>query len=173
MTERLKKCAICAELFALSEFSRACRKSGVRAGEVSYASYCRACSAAYSKKVREKQLAPDGTVSIKVIATKQASRCKYGRNGTAWHGESDITAAYLEQLWEAQQGCCAVSGLLLSRKREPLSPFTASLDRIDNSKGYLMGNVRWVVYGVNALKGTGSDSDLIKIAQSIVTKSRT
>jgi hypothetical protein len=37
---------------------------------------------------------------------------------------------------------------------------TASLDRIDNKKGYIKGNVRWVLLGINYMKNRHSDEDL-------------
>lgn len=43
----------------------------------------------------------------------------------------------------------------------------ASLDRIDNSKGYLKGNVRFVSMMANLARSTFSDNELIRFCKSV------
>lgn len=76
-----------------------------------------------------------------------------------------ITIEYAWELFEKQQGRCALSGVPItleesvrSRLQEPDSE-TASLDRIDSSQGYLVGNVQWVHKTVNRMKMHMSDED--------------
>jgi hypothetical protein len=67
--------------------------------------------------------------------------------------EVDISKEYVFDLFLKQNGKCALSGLpitLPKRWRERLQ--TASLDRIDNNLGYVMGNVQWVHKHVNVMK---------------------
>ncbi len=56
-------------------------------------------------------------------------------------------------VFEEQNGKCPMTGVamkLRTQKREELSsPESASLDRIDNNKGYVKGNVRFVTYMYN------------------------
>lgn len=69
----------------------------------------------------------------------------------------DIDRDYLTQVWYSQQGRCAVSGVAMqteSGTRENKNPYRASLDRIDNSQGYVIGNVRFVCHWVNNAKST-------------------
>lgn len=83
----------------------------------------------------------------------------------------NITKEYLQELY-FEQGCkCPISGrdfvLTLSEefKTHPDSP---SLDRVDNDKGYVQGNVRFVTYQVNtALNQFGEDS-LIELCKNIL-----
>jgi len=46
---------------------------------------------------------------------------------------------------------------------------SASLDRIDSSKGYIQGNVQFVAYGINLAKNNFSDADVISFLDSIHT----
>ncbi|MEX0597056.1 MAG: hypothetical protein WD512_11205 [Candidatus Paceibacterota bacterium] len=59
--------------------------------------------------------------------------------------EIDIKFAW--ELFLKQNRKCALSGIELTFK-----PKTASLDRIDNSKGYLENNVQWVHKDINRMK---------------------
>jgi hypothetical protein len=65
----------------------------------------------------------------------------------------EISMNYVWELYKKQNGICALSGVKLSM---PLShrdkSYTASLDRIDSSKGYIEGNVQWVHKDVNIMK---------------------
>lgn len=74
------------------------------------------------------------------------------------HGwEFDLTREYLIELWNKQEGKCARSGVPMqieSGTRENKNPYRASLDRIDNNKGYIKGNVRFTTHWVNNAKST-------------------
>jgi hypothetical protein len=45
---------------------------------------------------------------------------------------------------------------------------SASVDRIDNSKGYTQDNCRLILYGLNALKNTGTDEEMYMIAEALI-----
>lgn len=47
---------------------------------------------------------------------------------------------------------------------------TASLDRIDSSKGYIPGNVQWVHKDVNKMKLALSEKRLLELCTLIVQK---
>lgn len=67
-----------------------------------------------------------------------------------------IDIDYAWSLYEAQKGRCRLSGakLYLAKSSKDLlnGKNTASLDRIDSSKGYEAGNVQWVHVIVNYMK---------------------
>lgn len=68
--------------------------------------------------------------------------------------EFNITPEYISDLYKKQNHLCALSGIKLEfaphyRKR---SDQTASLDRIDNNKGYIKDNLHWVHKEVNFMK---------------------
>jgi hypothetical protein len=66
----------------------------------------------------------------------------------------DLDKQYLDQLFQNQNGRCALTGELLwfvkTAKNHQYQ--NASLDRIDSNQGYIKGNVQWVVKEVNMLK---------------------
>lgn len=78
----------------------------------------------------------------------------------------------LRSLWEAQKGCCDVSGLVFNDERHEgafvKTPFAASLDRIDSSKGYIAGNVRLVCMAANFALNEWGDDVLRRLAHGVV-----
>lgn len=81
----------------------------------------------------------------------------------------DVSIDYIWNLFLKQDRKCALSGLELSfrnkifnKKNISKIEQTASLDRIDSTKGYIEGNVQWVHKILNYMKLDLSDSDFIK-----------
>jgi hypothetical protein len=79
-----------------------------------------------------------------------------------------ISMEYAWNLFQKQKGKCALSGvdMLLDpswgkNTKMGQSKHTASLDRIDSSKGYIEGNVQWVHKAVNKMKSNLLESDFI------------
>lgn len=80
-----------------------------------------------------------------------------------------LTATDLLELHAAQSGRCAVTDVELTRTYgEGRVATNSSVDRIDGSKGYFKDNVRLVCDRVNAMRGAGSDCELVKWARSVV-----
>jgi len=91
-----------------------------------------------------------------------------------WRGHGDLSLTYfgqlkrnakardisfdvsIEQLWELfvkQNGKCALTGINLNLTKKRSDPnTTASVDRIDSSKPYVVGNVQWVHKDINLMK---------------------
>ena len=65
----------------------------------------------------------------------------------------DIDIEYANNLFKQQNQKCALTNqtLYFATRNEDKSP-TASLDRIDNTQGYVEGNVQWVHKHINRLK---------------------
>lgn len=63
---------------------------------------------------------------------------------------------------------CALSGLPFDFNTGGImSPYSPSLDRIDQSKGYTEDNTQVILQGINGLKLTGTNEDVITIAKAI------
>jgi len=83
----------------------------------------------------------------------------------------DLDWNYLVSLWYSQKGLCAKTGVPMTGKsgsQKSKNPYRASLDRIDNSKGYVKGNVRFVTHWYNNAKSTWSDEVFDDFVTNIV-----
>ena len=89
-------------------------------------------------------------------------------------GKTDITVEFLKQLWEEQRGICPFTGwkLLLPRNNKDTgngnSIYRASLDRINNSKGYIEGNVRFVAIIANYCRNNFTDNEVKLFCKAVV-----
>lgn len=101
---------------------------------------------------------------------KYLALCEYRGQKKKYGCNLDLQ--FLKQLWEDQNGICPISGakLILSlntSKSLPKNPYNASLDRIDNSLGYLKGNVRFISYMANIGKQLFTDQQLIDFCKTV------
>lgn len=84
--------------------------------------------------------------------------------------EFDVSIEYLWNLYQKQQGKCALTGLPICFGRLFIRhETTASPDRIDNSKGYVEGNIRWVLKDINMIRGDYNTDYFIRLC-SLVAK---
>ncbi len=81
--------------------------------------------------------------------------------------EFDITVKYIWYLFVKQNSQCKISGSHIDFSSNRNIKSTASLDRIDSSKGYIKGNVQWVHKRINIMKGTLSDIEFINWCKKI------
>lgn len=77
-----------------------------------------------------------------------------------------ITKEYAWGLFVKQDRKCALSGIELCISGT-YQYNTASIDRIDSSKGYEIGNIQWVHKHVNFMKRTYSQEYFIKLCELI------
>jgi len=71
---------------------------------------------------------------------------------------------------EAQNWCCAISGLPFWFCGKQYGPTLPSIDRIDPDCDYSARNIRITLYGINSFRGRGSDEDMYLMAKAIVRK---
>lgn len=81
----------------------------------------------------------------------------------------------IQEAWNllvSQNELCALTGrrikLVPEYKARSGDPSTASLDRIDSSKGYILGNVQWVHKIVNQMKWALSSDEFLEWCDAVV-----
>lgn len=88
--------------------------------------------------------------------------------------KNDAKQFLYDLLHRKQQGRCALSGLPISiantiRGDMSRGETTASLDRIDSSKGYTRDNVQWVHKDINKMKMDLSQNAFIALCKAVAT----
>lgn len=114
---------------------------------------------------------------------------KYGKDNATWKGHKEISMRFyksiiynaqsrkldfnisIEYLWDLfikQSRLCALSGLpLVFGANNGKVEGTASLDRINSSMGYIVGNVQWVHKTVNNMKWDMSQEYFLQLCKTI------
>lgn len=77
----------------------------------------------------------------------------------------EIDVEYLEELLVKQKNKCYYSGVEM--KLHKAGKYTASLDRIDSTKGYVKGNVVFVLWIVNTMKNNLTEEEFFGLISSI------
>lgn len=80
------------------------------------------------------------------------------RRGHDW----DVSLEYLNSVYESQGKRCAYTGKLTDKISQ------LSIDRIDNNKGYIEGNIQFITNSMNTLKGQHGVDYLINMANNIL-----
>jgi len=95
------------------------------------------------------------------------TKCKTGAEtrGLQW----DLSVEAIWQIYLAQNKVCALSGMPISWA-EVGQTHTASLDRIDSSLGYTLGNVQLVHKDVNMMKQSYSNERFVELCKAVADK---
>jgi hypothetical protein len=102
------------------------------------------------------------------ISAIRSSRARAESRGI----EFTITAAWGRAVWT---GVCAITGIAFATDRSGSSgpkPFSATLDRIDQTKGYTPDNARFVLHCVNVFRGLMGDEEMLRVAKAICDANR-
>ena len=71
---------------------------------------------------------------------------------------------------------CAYSGLDIFFSRDniehTMGEYTASLDRVDNSLGYIVGNVQWLHKRINIMKGNMQEREFLDFCEAITYQNK-
>lgn len=144
----------------LSEYNR-----NIKLGRKNFC--CRSCSATYRCNLykdtpTEAQLQAQQNIKNYCQNHKdELTPFRYSfRNAKKRFKEFNLTLEDLKQIWEQQAGICPYTGLKLKLPTYTKCKniwYRASLDRIDSSKGYIVGNVQFVSTPINFMKSTMSD----------------
>lgn len=80
----------------------------------------------------------------------------------------DLTTEWAQAEWT---GRCALTNIPFRLGEQEPGPkfFSPSIDRIVPSLGYVIGNCRFVLWAVNAMKYDGTDADIYVIAEALLS----
>jgi len=137
----------------------------------------RVCACKHHNKIRPQKGNPknlsagnrrDEFKPFRYYLNKARNRDKYKKR----LDQMNLTLEYLKELWEKQKGCCVFSNnkLILPENCEgwkDISPRSASLDRINNSIGYVQGNVRYISFMANIARRNFSDNQVIDFCKKV------
>ena len=93
-----------------------------------------------------------------------------GDKGRRYPVPFEISIEYAWDLFVKQGYKCAITNLPISMGRKYANESrTASLDRIDNSLGYVSGNVQWVHRDINMMKGQFDQQYFIGMCKAVAS----
>lgn len=121
----------------------------------------KACKKCFRKRARKHK-------GYKEISSSFFSSIK--RNARVRGLEFNLKIEYLWDLFLLQGRKCAITGQKLYFKNYGSKSNTASLDRIDSTKGYNKSNVQWLHKDVNKLKMDFSQDFIINFANSVYNR---
>lgn len=177
-TTRKKVCTACNQSLFLTDFHAGC-KNPSRTWHWDH--LCKKCKAAdQRRRVKEGYQKPDRDLAGKIMDTKE-KRIVSGlfRSGGQRRRKFELTTEEVRQLVKQQTKNshlrCAVTGAILNNETNT-GPMSPSLDRIDNSKDYILGNVRitslmWNL-GSNIWEDEESERALLQMADALRRKRR-
>lgn len=161
----LYKCTKCGEVKPNKEF--ACHRKATGRGR-KYTTRCKACARAYDKITNKEE---KNRKSIQYRRKHRLYNVFSASKGNARKKEIEhnLTQSFINKLWERQKGLCYYTGkpmdLDISDGRDNSN--SISIDRVDSSRGYIIGNVvlcRWVV---NRIKNNLSIEQLLEVLEDI------
>ena len=119
---------------------------------------CKSCRTAQRNKIRNG--------SYEEYIRYAITGLKSGRRNSGLEWELSIEDAI--ELWEGQEGRCALSGNVMARHRGfGEVPFNMSIDRIDPAKGYFKNNVQLTCWEANRMKHSLSPAEFFFWIRSI------
>lgn len=109
------------------------------------------------------------------MITEDISKSAYNRLAQNAHNRGilfDVSPEYLQELFNLQSKKCALSGIDIYISKSQSNPVersknNASLDRIDSTKGYIIGNLQWVHKDINTMKMHYSQEYFINLCKMI------
>ena len=142
-----KKCGSCDNYLELGNF----RKNSSSSSGLN--SYCRVCS---SSKVEAQRYSTLESWIKTILKSKKNDKRKL---------LVDIDESYLIELWNNQQGLCYYTSIPMDWRSRKSELDSASLERIDPSAGYEVGNVVWCCFAINVMKNKSSIENFVEFVR--------
>ena len=136
--------------------------------------FSKSCGCIVSEKIGPKHHDWNGFGEISGNFWNCIQRHAIRTNGKKNKIEFSISIEYAWNLFIEQDKKCKLSGIELNFnfagrqfKNRPTKAHTASLDRIDSSKGYIEGNVQWIHKDLNMMKRTYNQKYFIEMCKQV------
>lgn len=183
----MKTCSRCKQEKSLDDFHRSSRRPDGRAG------WCKACEKKYhSDYYQQHKAVLDEQHGAYVQANRDAVvayRSEWNRNAYINSVRKQLGSKLraglkrrpsknapsiddLVAMYEAQEGKCALTGIVMTRLGGRIMQTSISLDRIDSKKGYSKDNIRLICHAVNAFKGPWTDDMMFDMAEALLRRNR-
>lgn len=162
-----KLCTKCGSEFPIGDFYTAGRKVS---GEPKYNSWCKKCVSTKQASYHKRTWGPERLQHSAFKRTKSVrSFLTYLRGKASQRNKGDVLSVdALELLWHSQGGKCALTGWDMTMELgRGTVPTNCSLDRIDSSRGYEVGNVQLVCRAANVAKSDLSLNDFVALCRSV------
>lgn len=165
-----KNCTKCKECLPLTSFYTSGKLVD---GSPKYNSWCKSCIKEKMASYHKRTWGPEALQRTAFKRSKTArDYLSYLRSKAVRRKGSCISLDDLVGLWERQNGCCALTGWKLTTKLGSGAIATnCSIDRIDPSKGYELGNVQLVCRAVNVAKSDLTTEMFLLLCEAITEKS--
>lgn len=136
-----------------------------------FGAFCsRSCSAQYGNKRRLYDDRPEEHRNEDWTPFYILARC-CRKNSKQRKKDYTLTPEYLKALWKEQKGKCALSGVVMQlphhKEDWTKTPTRVSVDRIDSSIGYVLGNIQLITCMANYCKHTWSNNDVVEFAKAV------
>lgn len=166
----------CDNIFCGKEFTRLeCEVR--RNGKLNRATYCsRRCQCIHMNTLKHhygdiasiSKLADIAVLSF-MLETLNGCRKRADSNNTLYRKNAilNIELSDLINQWNKQNGICTYSKVKLIPNKNTSFIYKASLDRIDSSKGYEIGNIQFISTAMNLMKNTMSHDEVLKLLDII------
>ena len=126
-------------------------------------SYCKKCCEV-NNDIRNSKLTENDSIS-KILKSRFNSATVRSKNRNI---DINISILDIENLWKNQDGKCAISKINMSTSvSRGRDKFSISLDRIDSSKGYIVGSIQLVCDIVNRMKLDTIELEFVSLCKTI------
>ena len=156
----LLKCHICGEYLPVTEFGY----SGHYPYRDNHDSRCRKCRVKQTTECKKKY---SGDYALSKILQMRflSARDRANKKGIPFN----LTKEYLKELWDKQEGKCAISGIEMTFDQcKGRTATNVSIDQINPNEGYVVGNVQLVCMAMNQFKSDFGMDEVYMFCEAIL-----
>ena len=158
MSQKTRTCTLCKKSRKI-KFFEAREQTG---GGVTYRGICRDCHVIDRNRKRSS--------SYKSFLNLLHNQLRHTRVSKFPDKDWEITPEDLIEIWDEQDGLCALSGVLMTHHRDGSGKkdLNVTIDRIDPSVWYVRSNIQLVCQRANIIKHTLTEDMMLWLCENIV-----